>query len=356
MNKPIVFIFGAFFLPTLIPLFAGNAGARISSEEIKAIQTSPGPVMTPEMMFAIPGLWNNLRPVQTISFDVVHERFGEDGVWFPIYKRRVRWDFEKERLYQDTIEMEKGKTRDFFRRESLCANGKRYELRYYVNTCDLAPVSFDRRRGMEGSITKADIGSFSTSVSAFIWFFYIEPPASKDVWPIRCISMDSIFQPPGAMAPFRVVKNEKTGETNVLYENKIHFIDTKTGVVNRHLMVETLPDGRKSEDFSHEVLKFHKVDGRLFPVEIICYDKGKPCYREHIDPDSLKIDREFAPADLRLRIPAGTMINDAVKGSFYRAGREITPEDAKEIENDLRNLVERARNDTGMKKNAETKK
>jgi hypothetical protein len=70
------------------PAFAGgqergsvgeNGNGFILSEESKTMATG--------LLGGIPFLSQNLRPFDTISFDLVREKRGADGTWFPVGKK-----------------------------------------------------------------------------------------------------------------------------------------------------------------------------------------------------------------------------------------------------------------------------
>jgi hypothetical protein len=308
--------------------------------------------MESAMLSEIPFLAQNFRPFRSISFVLEEEILGENGTWNLNRKERAKLDFEHDRYSNYFIKKKEWAKQEFWHEQQIQLGEKRFTLEFSTRAGDFTALSSMEKKHAYGRVdlSKDNRKPFRNR-SFFSCFYYLSGynprlwMSGKDVW------IDSFLREPTTAVKFETSRNESSGEIYIDFAVKRFVVDPKRGVVTKIMSHYCDPkiDKMVQEPWL-EVTKFHEKEGYLFPIEIILYDdNGKPCSRQRIDPSTLEINKEYSITDFVLKIPAGTRMDDRVKGVSYVAERPLTSQDIKEIESELLALVKKAKNDTQPK-------
>ncbi|MDR0536244.1 MAG: hypothetical protein LBG65_07885 [Puniceicoccales bacterium] len=338
------------------PVLFGEQGARAPEvAAAKAVEQAsvavPGTKMTPAMLSEVPFLAQNFRPLRSISCVMEEEQRGKDGIWYPSRKERAKVDFVRGRSSSYSIRFDRDEPKSFFHERSVQQDGKELMFYYYSDTKDFMPSPRANLGKIYGRIMhiqneRKDF-SLRFASSEFYYLSGFDPlvrMSGKDVW-TNVFLGDST-----ASFEFEVNRNDATGEIYIDYGANRFVIDAKKGAIVKILGYYFDPKTKKMVEEPYlEVTKFYEKGGYLFPIEVVVYYDWKPCARQRIDPETLEINEEYSLSDFILKVPAGTKMDDSIKGSTYIADRPITLQDIKEIESELLALVKKAKNDTQTK-------
>ena len=300
-----------------------------------------------------PLLKQNLRRFETLSMQITEERF-EDGKWKLKWTKKIKVDLKEDSLKSKAIyENDGGGQRTY--EDWVIFPDK--EIRFSAHISDLerdpfSPTELSKSHafvnpnvGRTGALSGGLIlPAISYAKAYFPWLY--GPGDSKN----RSL-LDVLFDPG--------YQDERWMKIKVLDENLIfiqidshsqYSIDRREGMPNKYIALSKQEDGTIKEDYIMEVTDFTPKNGWLFPTSILVKKDGKPYSRQKIDPSTLEINKPLTPKDFTVKFFPGTRIVDNINNKEYIAGQFMTSADIKELETQLKALVEKAKTDTNKGK------
>ncbi|MDR0536240.1 MAG: hypothetical protein LBG65_07865 [Puniceicoccales bacterium] len=280
--------------------------------------------LKPKTLLNIPGLRQNLRPFQSISFDLVREEKKSDGTWHPILKRRVRLDYKNKRIYQYEIEKSGRGDSIFLHRERVQFDKRVVEMEFKTGSDDFSPSQASARHDASVQIFDIPTGLRIRDTSELMCFYYADHSMGGEDNDYQGWFLDLFSRSKSGKRMVSEDGDEKSDEIIVYYGTDYLGIDTRKGIVTKKLQHYADGTGNlRKPKLEHEATKFFPKDGWNFPVEIISHSREGRETRERVDADSLGVNTEFTTADFAFNIPSGTRVRDLINDVSFVADEGI---------------------------------